>query len=446
MRPVIEMHDLGKKYRIYKHPFDRLKETVSISRKSYHQELWALQNVSMEVRPGESVGFVGSNGAGKSTLLKIISGISQPSLGTLMVRGRISALMELGAGFHPEFTGRENIYMNCSILGMSRREIDDRLGDIIDFAELGDFIDRPIKIYSSGMFMRLGFSVAINTDPDLLLVDEILAVGDEYFQSKCFRKIKEFREKGKTIIFVSHAVNTMRGLCNRVVWLDGGRVVAQGDSIEVTDAYLNFQRGRIGKKIRQEQQAAGIEVAETAAGESPELPDSSGEELLKMPPRVGTREGEIHKVEIMDGNGQLKSVFNFGDTIVVRLHFRANGEVPQPNLGVSIWRNDNILAYGSSAFKDDTGMETLPSSGYMDYIIPESPLMNGDYEVSVGLFCPDDIHCYDFHNRLYRFQVRCKRRDEGVSYWRHSYRYVFDDGRTVIEKEADRSAPSSENR
>lgn len=429
MQPVIEIRDLGKKYQIYPRPWDRLKEMFWFGRRSCHQDLWALRNINLEVQPGESIGFVGSNGAGKSTLLKLISGISRPSEGHLLVRGRISALMELGAGFHHEFSGMENIYMNCSILGMTRPEIDKKLPAILEFAELGDFIHRPIKIYSTGMFMRLAFSVAINTDPDLLLVDEILAVGDEYFQSKCFHKIREFREQGKTIIYVSHAINTMRGLCNRVMWLDGGKAVQLGDSVEVTDAYLNFQRGRIGRQMRGE-------------GEGPEdIPAIAGEEGDGMPLRQGTREAEIFQVDILDGHENPKTVFSFGENLTVRLHFRTSQHIPNPNLGVSIWRNDNVLAYGSSAFKDGAGLDVLPPRGFVDFILPECPLMNGDYEVSVGLFCPDDIHCYDFHNRLYKFQVRCSRRDEGVSYCTHRYRYVLDNGRTVIERNADPYAP-----
>jgi lipopolysaccharide transport system ATP-binding protein len=446
MEPIIELAGIGKKYRIYRHPLDRVKEFMAAGRRAYHDDLWALRGIDLEIRPGESVGFVGSNGAGKSTLLKLISGISRPSVGTMTVRGRISALMELGAGFHFEFTGRENIYMNCSILGMTRTEIDARIQSIIDFSELGDFIDRPIKIYSTGMFMRLGFSVAINTDPDILLVDEILAVGDEYFQSRCYRKINEFRERGKTVIFVSHAVNTLRGLCQRTVWLDGGRIMAQGESIEVTNAYLDFQRERIGRQLQRERAESGVddaaEPAEAAIAQPPPAAAIGEEGRGGLPARLGTREAEICRVEILDAAESPRAVFDHGETIIVRLHFRSQARVPTPNIGVSIWRNDNILCYGSSSAKDGTSLPELPPEGRLDFIIPQCPLMNGDYQVSVAIFCPDDIHPYDFHNRLYPLQVRCTRRDEGVAYLPHIYRYVLDGGRTFLDRPADPAAPA----
>jgi energy-coupling factor transporter ATP-binding protein EcfA2 len=346
--------------------------------------------------------------------------------------------MELGAGFHDDFTGRENIYMNCSILGMTRDQIRRKIDEIIAFSELGEFIDRPIKIYSTGMFMRLGFSVAINTDPDILLIDEILAVGDEYFQTKCYDKIKEFRRQGKTVIFVSHSTNTVRGLCERAVWLEGGRIRADGDSVEVTDLYLNYQRNRIGHRRLSEgltQPEALPEETDSVTGQ-----EENADETPVLT-RQGTREGEIHEVEILDEDGNPRDIFDFGETIVIRLHFRSKGRVPNPNIGVSIWRNDNILSYGSSSAKDATSLDELPASGYVDYIIPNATLMNGDYEVSAAIFCPDDIHPYDFHNRLYRFQVRCRRRDEGVTYLKHYYRYVLDEGETEIVRDADMAAP-----
>lgn len=492
MEPVIEIREAGKKYNVYTRPTDRLKEMVCLGRLHRHQELWALRGVNLSVMPGETLGFVGSNGAGKSTLLKLVTGISRPSEGDITVRGRISALMELGAGFHTEFTGRENIYMNCSILGMNRKEIDERLDDIIAFSELGEFIDRPIRIYSTGMFMRLGFSVAVFTEPDILIIDEILAVGDEYFQSKCFRKIREFRDRGKTILFVSHSINSVRGLCRRALWLDGGRVVADGDSVDVTNRYLNFQRRRIGERMILDGAAAGYPredlpgPVETDTAEAP-VPEAPSPEVVARPadepprnaprneslpepqpapespgaappvsasgaermvglaegrpvsaPRTGTREGEIWKVEFLDAEGKPRTAFEHGEPLVVRLHFRSNGRVPNPNMGVSIWRNDGILAYGTSTAKDGASLPELPPEGHLDFILDDCTLMSGEYEVSVAIFCPDDIHPYDFHDRLYPLQVMASRRDEGVLWTPHRYRYVLERGRRVIEHVARR--------
>ncbi len=417
MEYVIEAKNVGKRYDIYPHPFDRVKELLFFGRKRFHTELWALKDISFNVRRGEAFGFIGSNGAGKSTLLKLISGISKPTEGTISVKGRVSALMELGAGFHHEFTGRDNIYMNCSILGMTKEEIEEKIDKIIEFSELGDFIDRPIKIYSTGMFMRLGFSVAINTDPEILLIDEILAVGDEYFQSKCYKKIKEFREQGKTVIFVSHSINTVRGLCDRVMWLDNGKMREIGDSVRVTEDYLNFQRARIGRKL------GG--VVQDKSGEIPKIT------------RQGTREAEITKVEFLNEREVPKEEFEFNETLIVRIYFKAHEDIETPNMGVSIWRNDGVLCYGSSSAKDETSLDVLKSGeeGYLDVIFPECPLMAGEYEVSVAIYCPKDLHPYDFHNRLYKLKVKSGRRDEGVCYIPHKYKYVFKNGK-IIEKEA----------
>ena len=472
MEPMISLKNVSKRYPLYARPTDRFKEMFLLGAIKRHRDFWALQDVDLAIMPGETVGLVGSNGAGKSTLLKLITGISRPTRGELAVRGRISALMELGAGFHNEFTGRENIYMNCSILGMSRREVEEKLDDIIAFSELGDFVDRPIRTYSSGMFMRLGFSVAIFTDPDILIIDEILAVGDEYFQSKCFRKIREFRERGKTILFVSHALNTVRGLCRRAVWMDGGKVVSDGLSVEVTNMYLNFQRRRIGERVLQENAGAGFGEPASGCAEMPAPPPAEVEggtepttvaeapvaapaeaaaapDAAGPPPdrqagqdsaaRLGTREGEIWKVEFLDAAGQAKAVFDHGESLTVRLYFKAEGHVPSPNMGVSIWRNDGVLAYGTSTAKDGVSLPVLPPGGYLDFILDDCFLMSGEYEVSVAIFCPDDLHPYDFHDRLHRLQVTASRRDEGVMWTPHRYRYVLDDGKTVREYTAERN-------
>ncbi len=242
---AIKVENLSKCYQIYDTPRDRLKQFVlprmqqliGLHSTQYYREFWALRNVSFEVAKGETVGIIGRNGSGKSTLLQIICGTLSPSFGRITTHGRIAALLELGAGFNPEFTGRENVYMNASVLGLSRDEIDARFDDIAAFADIGEFIEQPIKAYSSGMYARLAFSIAINVDPEILIVDEALAVGDARFVSKCMRRIKEIQENGATILFVSHDVSSVRTLCERAIWLDKGRVVEQGDVFPVTGQF-----------------------------------------------------------------------------------------------------------------------------------------------------------------------------------------------------------------
>lgn len=238
---VIKAKGLKKLYKLYDKPIDRLKESLSIVNKKYHKEYYALNNVNFEVKKGETVGIIGTNGAGKSTLLKIITGLLEVTEGEIQVKGRISALLELGAGFNPEYTGLENIYLNGTMMGYTKPEIEEKIDDILKFADIGDFVYQPVKSYSSGMFARLAFAVAINVEPDILIVDEALSVGDVFFQSKCFAKFEKLRENGTTILFVSHDLGSIRQMCSRVLWLEKGQQRLFGDTQDVCKLYINQQ-------------------------------------------------------------------------------------------------------------------------------------------------------------------------------------------------------------
>lgn len=239
---IISVSDISKKYEIYDNEKQRFKETFSITRKKYHRDFYALNNINFDVLRGETVGIVGTNGSGKSTILKIITGVLEPTSGRVSVNGNVSALLELGAGFNMDYTGRENIYLNGRIMGFSREYMNERVNDILDFAEIGDYIDQPVKNYSSGMFARLAFAVAINVDPDILIVDEALSVGDIFFQNKCFKKFAELKSKGVTILFVSHDISSVRQMCSRVVWIERGKQVIFDDSDKVCDMYMDMRR------------------------------------------------------------------------------------------------------------------------------------------------------------------------------------------------------------
>ena len=239
---IISVSDLVKIYHLYEKPSDRVKETFSLKKKKYSRDFYALNGISFDVKKGETVGIIGTNGAGKSTLLKIITGVLEPSAGTITVNGKISALLELGAGFNQEYTGIQNIYLNGRMMGFSKKEMDDKLQAIIEFADIGDFINQPVKTYSSGMFARLAFAVAINVEPDILIVDEALSVGDLFFQNKCFRKFEELKERNVTILFVSHDISSVRQMCSRVLWIEHGGQKMFADSETVCDMYMDMKR------------------------------------------------------------------------------------------------------------------------------------------------------------------------------------------------------------
>ena len=239
---MIEIHDLVKTYKIYDKPIDRLKESLSITHKQYSREFHALNGISLDILRGDSIGILGRNGSGKSTLLKIITGVLSQTSGSVKVNGKISALLELGAGFNPEYTGLENIYLNGTMMGYTREEVSMKVEDILQFADIGDFIHQPVKTYSSGMFARLAFAVAINVEPEILIIDEVLAVGDSRFQMKCIEKMKELKEKGTTILFVSHATEQVKRFCDKAVWIKDGIVHMQGEVSQIVDLYENYMK------------------------------------------------------------------------------------------------------------------------------------------------------------------------------------------------------------
>ena len=258
---AIRVEHVSKMYKLYDKPSDRLKESLGLTRKKCYREHYALTDVNFEVPKGETIGIIGTNGAGKSTILKIITGVLNPTSGEVIVDGRISALLELGAGFNMEYTGVENVYLQGTMIGFSEEEIDARLQDILDFADIGDFVNQPVKTYSSGMFVRLAFAVAINIDPEILIVDEALSVGDVFFQAKCYRKFEEFKQQGKTILFVSHDLNSISKYCDRVLLLDHGKVVASGVPKEMVDLY---KRLLVGQGPEDEEAAKKQAAAEQA--------------------------------------------------------------------------------------------------------------------------------------------------------------------------------------
>jgi lipopolysaccharide transport system ATP-binding protein len=365
--PAVMASNLGKMYLLYKRPEDRLKQSI-LGRlgRNYARSFWALRNITMEVRHGEVLGIVGRNGSGKSTLLQVIAGILQPTEGLLQVNGRLAALLELGAGFNPEFTGRENIFLNGATLGLSEKEMRSKLDAIIDFAQIGQFIDQPVKLYSSGMYVRLAFSIATSVDPEVLIIDEALAVGDAYFQQKCYRRMREFKQSGKAILFVTHDAGAVKSLCDRAVWLEDGELRQMGDPGEVVSEYLAFLFGYQKRSLAATALPASAQGADASLTSHPkdvDEPDheslhtsqmlgtgmfsgSTGEKCLErvaggepetLIPNVNRRYGdgrvEILGIGLYDANGQRIASAAQGQTIQIRISIRYNQKVPSPTFG-----------------------------------------------------------------------------------------------------------------
>jgi lipopolysaccharide transport system ATP-binding protein len=331
--PAIQINHLSKKYQIYSHPADKLREVLRLTSKPLHREFWALEDVSFEVEKGVSLGIIGQNGSGKSTLLQILAGIMRQTLGDCFVSGKVSALLELGSGFNPEFTGRENVFMNGAILGFDTKQMEERFEAITRFAEIGDFIDQPVKTYSSGMFMRLAFAVAVNVDPDILLVDEALSVGDLIFQHRCMHRMNHLRDSGKTIVLVTHDLGAITQFCNRALLLDHGRLIVDGR----TDAVVQKYRALI---FERERRYGGFDAGETERGDVITASGLGSMPLAQSIPNIDHRFGSgaasVMGVELLDRAGKPSAAVFSGDMVVVRLSVRFNQDVDHPILGYTM--------------------------------------------------------------------------------------------------------------
>ncbi|MGE8447857.1 MAG: ABC transporter ATP-binding protein [Comamonas sp.] len=340
-KSIIEVSNLGKCYEIYSEPRDRLKQYLAqgvaklgnYPSKKYYREFWALQDVSFSIGKGETVGIIGQNGSGKSTLLQLICGTLRPTTGEATVQGRIAALLELGAGFNPEFTGRENAYLNATILGIPREAMESKMQDVLDFSELGDFLDQPVKTYSSGMYARLAFAVAIHVNPDILIVDEALSVGDARFTAKCMRRIKDIQAQGSSILFVSHDVGSVRTLCQRAIWINQGKLIDDGDVFPVTGRYTAYMfRDEVA-----DENANQIADANAGTGNpTTDLPQSLVEEnSLKPITHWGSQVGIIKSAEIVDEHLTQKSVFSWGEKLKVVIEVDIPKSLPLENISLA---------------------------------------------------------------------------------------------------------------
>lgn len=359
-RPVISAKGLTKRYKVYKKSHRRLLEMATFGKKKMHDEIWALQDINLEIERGIALGIVGSNGAGKSTFLKILTGTTSPTYGQFSVDGRVSSLLELGAGFHMDFTGKDNIYLNASMLGWRREEVEERYEDIVRFSELGDFINKPVRVYSSGMVMRLGFSVAIAMNPDVLIIDEVLAVGDQHFQKKCIERIHEFKEQGKTILFCSHSLYHVRQICDRAIWINQGKLELDDDPILVTNEYSNFERRMLRSYLKKRKQ--------DLAPDKKLLPHLTKLELCRA------------------GDDKPVRRVRTGDDVDVRIWYEVPDASVKMNLGIAFTRADDIQCFGCSCDHDHRrGGSNVEGEGFAILRVSNLRLLAGEFTVSAYL-------------------------------------------------------------
>lgn len=389
---AISIKNLSKCYQIYDNPRDRLKQFIlprlSRSGKQYFREFWALQNISLDIHRGETLGILGRNGAGKSTLLQIICGTLSQTAGSVDVNGRIAALLELGAGFNPEFTGRENVYLNGSVLGLSIEEIDQRFAEIESFADIGDFIDQPVKSYSSGMYVRLAFAVQACVDPEILIVDEALSVGDIGFQYKCFKRMEALRKKGVTIIMVTHSTGSILDYADRCIVLDRGRITT--NTTDVLSAVLAYEKGMLSQEKsapHQESEAPAIEhfldTAQLRKIQAAETNKALNEK------RFGSARAIIRSLETVKSDGKSLSeepIVRSGEEVTFRLTLTATETIKNVILGISISRSQGADIWGDNNLNADYTLDLTPGTQVIEYAV-KLPISQGDYLIHCGLAC-----------------------------------------------------------
>jgi ABC-type polysaccharide/polyol phosphate transport system ATPase subunit len=424
--PAIVGRDVSKLYRRFAHrnQFRTLKSALVtgsvLSDLAPAETFTALDGVSFEVPKGSTFAVIGENGSGKSTLLKLVAGITKPTRGTLTVDGRISALIELGAGFHPEISGRENVSINGIMLGLTRREVERRFDEIVAFAELEEFIDAPVKTYSSGMYMRLGFAVAIHVDPDVLLVDEVLAVGDEAFTRKCLDKIGEFRRRGKTILLVTHSLGLVEKMCDEALWLRHGRSAGRGDPKRIVDAYLSHVAG--GEEILLASEHG--QLPEGAAAEAPPAtpPGETAPDPTYREGRWGSGDVEIARVRLLDSQGRERHLFVTGEGLTVALDVRVRREIDDFVFGVGLYTADGIAVYGTNTHIEEFEPRRLGGASEVRISFPALSLVEGTYLLDVAAHKRDGTP-FDYHRGLYSFRIKARVKDVGI--YRPSHAWSF---------------------
>lgn len=394
---AIEVRNVSKHFKVYYDKGSQLKERVLFRMRNAYENRLVLDDISFSVKKGEAVGLVGKNGCGKSTTLKLLTKIIYPNSGTISMSGRVSSLIELGAGFHPDMSGRENIYTNAAIFGLTKREIDARLNDIIAFSELEKFIDNPVRTYSSGMYMRLAFSVAINVNADILLIDEILAVGDANFQAKCFNKLREIKAEGTTIVIVSHSLGQIEQICDRSIWIKDGKIQLEGPPKDVHLEYLDYmntERMELAERERMRREAEGSEA-------------------VKKKKRYGSMDCKFTDIKLLDQSGSEQKTFRTGEAMKLVLNYHCEKKVTDAVFGFGIFRSDGLWCYGTNTRIDRMANFDIERDGSYEVDLKELMLIPGEYWIDVTIEYGEG-NPVDYYKEALRFEVVSKVSDVGV--------------------------------
>jgi ABC-type polysaccharide/polyol phosphate transport system ATPase subunit len=420
---VISIKNVSKAFKIYRDKPLTLKEKLLKLRSNEYSNFFAVKNVSLDIKKGETIGLIGHNGCGKSTLLKLITKILYPDIGEINVTGRISSLIELGAGFHSDFTGRENIYINASIFGLSKKEVDNKIGEIIRFSELGEFIENPVRTYSSGMYMRLAFSVAINVNPEILLIDEILSVGDANFQKKCYDKIEGFKRNGATIVIVAHDLGTIEKICDRVVWMNEGQIVEQGEADRIVNLYVQHMNKQFVEQRQQEYNSdrsdkenteEELQVVELVAPNTSEFSNDI---------RWGSKEVEITEARIVNAIGKITNVLSAGESFAIEIDYKVNSPQKEYIFGTGFYTADKILVYGNNTEIGKIKLQNIKNSGMVKFTISQCNLLTGNYKLNVAIV-DGDHRALDFIKFYMDFTVVSNDKAVGIFSIDHSWEIV----------------------
>lgn len=421
---AIEVTNVKKSFKIYYDKGRTLKEKVLYADRNRYEKREVLGGISFHVKKGEAIGLIGQNGCGKSTTLKLLTRIIYPDEGTVKLNGRVSSLLELGAGFHPDMSGRENIYINASIFGLNRKEIDKKMRDIIAFSELSEFIDNPVRTYSSGMYMRLAFSVAINVDADILLIDEILAVGDVNFQVKCFQKMQEIKNKGTTIVFVSHSMEQIAQICDRSIWIHGGKIRMEGVTKDVSREYLNYM-GMDYKEIE-------CNIADCKETEKSDLVIQSELEARdhlvgdkQKNDRLGSGEVQFQSIRSKNIQGEESTVYAFGEQIQFDLEYVVYEELENAVFGLSIFRADGICCYGTNTRVDGLPSYHLIRDGKISIIFKDVRLLPAKYYIDVCIEKKENDYV-DYLSHRNEFEILSDEKDIGIMKMSHNWKLAGD--------------------
>lgn len=422
---VISVKNVEKSFKIYSDKGHTLKERLLFfkQRNSYTRHE-VLKGVTLEIEKGEVVGLVGHNGCGKSTLLKLMTKIIYPDKGKIEINGKISSLLELGAGFHPDMTGRENIYTNASIFGLTKKEIDGRLDEIIEFSELEEFIDSPVRTYSSGMYMRLAFSVAINVDADILLIDEILAVGDARFQAKCFNKMLELKKRGITIVIVSHDLGSIERLCNRAVWIENGTIRDEGIPHDIVAEYLDdIMNKDKNEKIKIKDQSK-VNDQEKKKEVFEEKNIEKEEKKKKDKNRTGNKDVEIINIKLLNEKNEVSDTYNSEDKLKIKVKYKKNNEKLKDSVfGFGIFRNDGLNCYGTNTFIDNFEKIKIQDEGIVEVDIESIQLLEGKYYLDIA-FHDEYGKPYDYIRKANFFTVYSILKDTGIFRINHKFSHL----------------------